>query len=218
MTIRVWDASTGVDTAEILQPLRGHNDKVWSVAFSPDGSKIVSGSGDTTIRVWDASTGVGMPPRLRGHISRVYSVAFSPNGSRIVSGSGDNTIRVWDATASVEMLPPLRSHDECIVSVVFSPDGSQIISRSEDENIQVWDAGTGVELPRAQTAVDHISRSALDGPIVSLKGEWFRNINTGSYLGRLPVGASFYFWRVYRSTYIGWTRNDKLVIIQFPVL
>ena len=54
-TIRVWDASTGV---EMLPPLRGHDHYVLSVAFSPDGLKIVSGSGDKTIRVWDASTGV----------------------------------------------------------------------------------------------------------------------------------------------------------------
>ena len=63
-TIRVWDASTGIET---LPPLRGHDNGVTSVAFSPDGSKIISGSHDKTIRVWDASTGIETLPSLHGH-------------------------------------------------------------------------------------------------------------------------------------------------------
>ena len=90
-----------------LQQLKGHDDCVQSVAFSPDGSRIVSGSYDKTIRVWDASTGIEMLPPLRGHDDYVRSVAFSPDGSKIVSGSFDKTIRVWDASTGVEMLPPL---------------------------------------------------------------------------------------------------------------
>src|SRR5882757_5665779 len=80
---------------QLLQ-LYGHDDLISSVAFSPNGSKIVSGSGDKTIRVWDASTGVEMLPPLRGHDNWILSVAFSPDGSKIVSGSDDKTIRVWD--------------------------------------------------------------------------------------------------------------------------
>jgi WD40 repeat protein len=105
---------------QLLQ-LQGHDDFVFSVAFSPDGSKIVSGSRDKTIRVWDASTGVEMLPHLQGHRSGVTSVAFSPNGSKIVSGSYDRTIRVWDASTGVEMLTPLQGHDSDINSVAFSP-------------------------------------------------------------------------------------------------
>jgi WD40 repeat protein len=101
-----------------------------SVAFSPDGSKIISGSDDKTIRVWDASTGIEMLPPLRGHDDWINSVAFSPDGSKIISGSDDKTIRVWDASTGIEMLPPLRGHDGLIYSVAFSPDGSKIISGS----------------------------------------------------------------------------------------
>jgi WD40 repeat protein len=75
--------------SEMLPPLRGHNDWIVSVAFSPDGSKIISGSDDKTIRVWDASTGIEMLPPLRGHDHTFLSVAFSPDGSKIISGSGD---------------------------------------------------------------------------------------------------------------------------------
>ena len=87
-TIRVWDATTGV---EMLPPLEGHDHWIRSVAFSPDGSKIVSGSSDKTIRVWDASTSVEMLPPLRGHDNYVRSDAFSPDGSKIVSGSSDKS-------------------------------------------------------------------------------------------------------------------------------
>ena len=118
-TIRVWDASTGI---EVLPPIRG-GDWISSVAFSPDGSKIISGSGDRTIRVWDASTGNKVYPPLRGHDDSVLSIAFSPDGSKILSGSDDNTIRIWDASTGDGMLPPLRGHDKGIISTSFSSDG-----------------------------------------------------------------------------------------------
>jgi WD40 repeat protein len=71
---------------------------VWSVAFSPDGRQIVSGSADNSLRLWDASSGKQLGPQLKGHTAWVYSVAFSPDGRRIVSGSGDKTLRLWDAS------------------------------------------------------------------------------------------------------------------------
>jgi WD40 repeat protein len=88
---------------EMLPPLRGHDNSISSVDFSPVGSKIVSGSDDKTIRVWDASTGVEMLLPLRGHHNWICSVAFSPDGSKIISSSDDGTIRVWDASIGVEL-------------------------------------------------------------------------------------------------------------------
>ena len=66
------------------------------MAFSPDGTRIVTGSDDRTAKVWDARTGTPLL-ELKGHTSLVTSVAFSPDGSRIVTGSEDRTARVWDA-------------------------------------------------------------------------------------------------------------------------
>jgi WD40 repeat protein len=74
--------------------LGGHTNAVESVAFSPDGTRIVSGSADNTLRLWDARQGDVLGEPLRGHTSWVASVAFSPDGKRIVSGSADNTLRV----------------------------------------------------------------------------------------------------------------------------
>ncbi|KAJ7613251.1 hypothetical protein DFH06DRAFT_1015013, partial [Mycena polygramma] len=77
--------------------LEGHTQGIESVAFSPDGKLIISGSWDRTIRIWDAESGEQLGDPLEGHAHRVSSVAFSPDGKWIVSGSHDETIRIWDA-------------------------------------------------------------------------------------------------------------------------
>jgi WD40 repeat protein len=79
---------------------------VNSVAYSPDGTRIVSGSNDETLKIWDAASGAELLT-LSGHTSYVNAVAYSPDGARIVSGSADNTPKVWDAQKMecVAMLP-----------------------------------------------------------------------------------------------------------------
>ena len=76
--------------------LVGHTGYVTSVAYSPNGKHVVSGSYDKTARVWDADTGQCVST-LSGHTESVYSVAYSPDGRNIVSASWDETVRVWDA-------------------------------------------------------------------------------------------------------------------------
>jgi hypothetical protein len=95
MTLKVWDAATGKESFT----LNGHKGRVWSVAWSPDGKRIVSGSFDGTLKVWDVATGLETLT-LRGHTGFVFSVDWSPDGKRLVSGSRDNTLRIWDATTS----------------------------------------------------------------------------------------------------------------------
>ncbi len=127
-----------------LFTLYGHTGAVWSAAFSPDGTRILTGSDDQTARVWDATTGTTLL-ELRGHTSGVISAAFSPDGSRIVTGSDDQTARVWDATTGTTLLE-LRGHTESVESAAFSPDSTRILTSSDDQSAKVWDARTGTTL------------------------------------------------------------------------
>jgi WD40 repeat protein len=122
----------------------GHTDTVTSVAFSPDGRSIVSGSGDNTMCVWDASTGTERYTMHGRHEGWVTSVTFSPDGQFIVSGSDDNTVRVWDATTGAERYT-MHGHENEINYVAFSPNGQLIVSGSDDRTVRMWDASKGTE-------------------------------------------------------------------------
>ncbi|KIJ52057.1 hypothetical protein M422DRAFT_83263, partial [Sphaerobolus stellatus SS14] len=145
-----------------VEPLTGHTMDVSSVAFSPDGQRIVSGSYDKTIQIWDAQTGTPIGDPLTGHTDYVNSVAFSPDGQRIVSGSYDETIRIWDAQTGTLIGDPLTGHTDYVNSVAFFPDGQRIVSGSYDETIRIWDAQTGTLIGDPLTGhTDYVSSVAF---------------------------------------------------------
>jgi WD40 repeat protein len=120
---------------------RGHYSGVNSVAFSPDGKTVVSGSTDKTIRLWSVETGETIQ-KLKGHSRLVNSVAFSPDGKTVVSGSADKTIRLWSVETG-ETIHQLQGHSDYVLSVAFSPDGKTVVSGSFDYNIRLWSVETG---------------------------------------------------------------------------
>ncbi|RKU22766.1 hypothetical protein C6499_19385 [Candidatus Poribacteria bacterium] len=159
LDIRLQDAGTG----EEKMRLTGHTWGMHSMALSPDGDTLASGSEDMTIRLWDMRTGAHKKT-LNGHQHRVYSVAFSPDGKILASGSDDNTVRLWRVdTGETERI--LTGHAgeyegidngpssiEGVKSVAFSPDGKTLASGGGDNVIHLWDIGTG---KRKMTLVGH---------------------------------------------------------------
>jgi predicted NACHT family NTPase len=139
-TVKVWDAASGGHQLT----LKGHESVVYSVAFSPDGRRILSASFDKTAKVWDAVTGTNLVT-LRGHGELLWAAEFSPDGRRIATCSNDRTARVWDG-ASGEQLLTLSGHASLVVSVAFSPNGQRIATASSDRTAKVWDTASGREL------------------------------------------------------------------------
>jgi WD40 repeat protein len=127
----------------VLAVLRGHTSSVTSVSFSPDGTRIVTGSWDWTVQLWDAATGKPVGEPLRGYIDSVNSVSFLPDGTRIVTGSDDHTVRLWSVATGKPVGEPLQGHTDPINSVSFSPDGTRIVTGSCDHTVRLWDAEKG---------------------------------------------------------------------------
>jgi hypothetical protein len=172
-----------------LLTLKGHTGFVLSVAFSPDGERIASGSWDRMVKVWDSSTGMELLP-LNGHIGDVLSVAFSPDGKRIVTGSGDNTVKVWDSSMGMELLP-LKGHTGDILSVAFSPDGKRIVSGSADNMVKVWEATPSP--PNSGASKPSLAPLSLS---LAFDPTWHQREADRALSANLPFSAVFHFDRL----------------------
>jgi serine/threonine protein kinase len=170
----------------LKQTLTGHTQIVESVAFSPDGKTLASGSGDGTIKLWDAQTGGLKQTLTEQSAGKVYSIVFSPDGMRLASGGSDKTLKLWDTqTGSLQHI--WTGHIESILSVAFSPTGKTLASGSFDKTIKIWDVQTGALLQTLTSAhPDGVRAVAFssDGRLAS--GDFDDTIKLWD-----PSGASF---------------------------
>ena len=120
----------------MLATLEGHTGQVTSVAFSPDGNTVLTGSIDRTARLWETASGK-LLATLEGHTGQVTSVAFSPDGKTVLTGSIDRTARLWDI-ASGKLLATLEGHAGVVKSVSFSPTGRFVITYNTHGRVLIW--------------------------------------------------------------------------------
>ena len=134
-----------METGRELRLFRGHEYEIWGVAFSLDGKRALSGSGDKTLRLWDVETGKELR-RFTGHTEGIRSVALSPQerqASRL-SSAADETVRLWDAQTGRE-LRQFRGHQSEVWGLAFSPDSKRALSGGEDKTLRLWDVESGEE-------------------------------------------------------------------------
>jgi eukaryotic-like serine/threonine-protein kinase len=125
---------------QLLPPL-WHAGPVRTVAFSPDGTRVVTGSLDKTARIWDVSTGASLGKKME-HERAVEGVAFSPDGTRLITRSGKLT-RLWDGYSGAP-LGAVMEHEGDVTSAMFSPDATFVVTGSRDGTARLWNAHSGV--------------------------------------------------------------------------
>jgi WD40 repeat protein len=155
------EADVALENKIFVEPnieLKGHTDRVWSIAFQPASPSsnrtiLASGSDDRTVRLWnlDQINPNENPIILEGYGYWVGSVAFSPDGKTLASGCYDKTIRIWDLEKidweqrQLKVRPIiLRGHDQAVTSVAFTPDGNYLASGSYDNTVLLWIARTEI--------------------------------------------------------------------------
>jgi WD40 repeat protein len=140
--------------------LKGHRSGVFSVAFSPDGKVLLSGSRDGAVISWNVADG---SERAKHQVLKidVNAIAISPDGKWVAAGGGDqaNLIQIYDVEKKQFALP-LAGHDKAATSLAFSPNSIYLASASLDHSIKVWDVRTGsaVRVIRKGHVVDGASR------------------------------------------------------------
>ena len=171
--VELWEVETG----ERIGTLRPADWGGVTVVFSPDGTKLASGSLEQVIKVWDVETrrvtGTWEVPRDSDSYWDI-PVAFSPDGTRLVSGFQDGTVRLWEVASQTEVAT-LEGHTDRVASVAFSPDGLLLASAGGwvDGSVRLWDVATQAQVARLSGHngdVRSVSFSSPDGGTLASAG------------------------------------------------
>ena len=207
--VRLYDFSSG----RLAAFLKGHDNVVYAVAFSPDSTRLISGSGDKTAIVWDLTTRRQVH-RLSGHTQAVKAVGFTRDGERAVTGGEDQTLRLWNV-ADGKPITEMTEHKQAaereaersnregkksetwhagVVAVAASSVEDVIASGSTDGRILLWDAHTGAFL--RQLAFPGGMRGAADifSMAFSPDGRWVLSTSTegGCLINEVATGRALY--------------------------
>ena len=171
---------------ECVAKLRGHEAEVLSLAITPDGRLLASGSDDQSIRLWRLPDGECLAT-LRGHRGAVTSLAATPDGNLLVSASQDWIIRLWRLPEG-KYIARLRGHRYTVTSLAIAPDGSLLASGSHDATVRLWRMPEGTRVATLRGHGDEVVSLAItpDGRLLA-SGSRDATIR----LWRLPDGASF---------------------------
>jgi WD40 repeat protein len=183
------------ENISIAHNLNGHSSYVNTLAISPDGQTLVSGSADKTIKIWNLSTGQEIRT-LTGHSNPVNSIVISPDGQTLVSGSADKTIKIWNLSTGKE-IRTLTGHSNPVNTLAISSDWQTLVSGSADKTIKIWNLSTGQEIRSITGNFSYVNALAIspDGQtLVSGNADkaikiW--NLSTGQEI-RTLIGHSSY--------------------------
>ncbi len=155
--VTVLDAVTGQETGAILR----HNSKVTSVAFSPDGRHLASGTADGVVMVWDTETGREFRS-FKGRTSAVVSLAFSLDGSRLTSVCSDWTVKAWDIAATEETMTLIQAPMiGGFARLAFDRNDNQLASADWEGNVMLWNLATGQEIRTLKGPKSRVAAVAL---------------------------------------------------------
>jgi WD40 repeat protein len=137
--IREWHFA---GNPEPIAQCAGHRSEVWGLAYTADGSTLISSADDHSIKFWDACTG-DLRLALKGHTALVSSLAVSHDGQRLASAGFDGTVRLWDLPRGGPLLVLHGRRNDRVRGVAFSPDGRLVAAACSDNTVRTWDAITG---------------------------------------------------------------------------
>ncbi len=207
--VRIYDLRTG----EVIQVLKGHEDAVLELSFSPDGRYLASSS-EKSVIIWvREGDKFKFYKKLKGHTHFVYTVSFSKD--RLATGSFDNSVRIYDIKNDFKLIKVLKDHKSKVWAVAFSPDGKYLVTGSEDKRILLYDRDGNFikEFSKKETVPLALSFSP-DGKFL-LAGSYLGFPCEICYLYYFPSGEVAYAFKGHKNVVFAVAatiRNGRLIL------